>query len=327
MILALIISLTGFCALVGFGYVLYKRRKRQNGRRDNQRTRLLLADDMSDNNFQGHADLPHPRPAFASSAWAGGSLESLGSGLRATPFIWPLRSGNGTPSTSPLDRLREREKWDAGYAGEMSVPEGSAESEAMGTSTARPQMQNHSTSSGLLRRLRSGHAGSGMGFPFGRGGYRSLGEVENSTPSRQAQHTANESGLNASGNGVPEHSNAGSKQPGSSATESHKRPLPPSYAEHASQNSHGSNFSRFSGPALSHYQRSCLDVASGETHGLLRRGSDLEDQTLGVHEETLTRPGPTPPPGAIRPTMGRTDSGGSIWEVPPTYASLTKRRE
>jgi hypothetical protein len=250
MILALIISLTGFCALVGFGYVLYKRRKRQNGRRDNQRTRLLLADDMSDNNFQGHADLPHPRPAFASSAWAGGSLESLGSGLRATPFIWPLRSGNGTPSTSPLDRLREREKWDAGYAGEMSVPEGSAESEAMGTSTARPQMQNHSTSSGLLRRLRSGHAGSGMGFPFGGSGYRSLGEVENSTPSRQ-----------------------------------------------------------------------------GETHSLLRRGSDLDYQTLGVHEETLTRPGPTPPPGASTPTMGRTDTGGSIWEVPPTYASLTKRRE
>jgi len=42
MILALIISLTGFCALVGFGYVLYKRRKRQNGRRDNQRTRLFM---------------------------------------------------------------------------------------------------------------------------------------------------------------------------------------------------------------------------------------------------------------------------------------------
>jgi hypothetical protein len=120
-------------------------------------------------------------------------LETLGSGLRATPFIWPLRSGSGTPSTSPQDRFREREKSDAGYAGDMSVPEGSAESEAMGTSTARPQMQNHSRSSELLRKLRSGHAGSGMGSPFGGSEYRSLSEVENSTPSRQARHTANKS--------------------------------------------------------------------------------------------------------------------------------------
>lgn len=272
---------------------------------------------MSDRNSQGRVDLPHPRPAFASRTWAGSSLESLGSGLRATPFIWPLRSGSGTYSTSPLERMREREERDAGYAGDMSTPEGSARQGAMGMSTARPRMQDHSTSSGLLRRLRSvRYAGSGMGFPFrGGSGYKSLGEGENSTHNSQVQHTANNSDSNASGNGVPGHHVTDSEQSGSSAMESHKSPLPPSYAQHASQNSHGSNFSRFSGPAPSPFQISGLNVASSEADDLLRRGSDLDPQTLGVPEETLTQAGPTPI-GPSRPSMGRTNTQNLPLRIP-----------
>lgn len=326
-ILAIVISLLGVGALLALGFLFYKRRQRKADRRDNQRTRLLLADDASDNPAQNQADLPHPRSAFL-GRWPGGSLESLGNGLRATPFMWPIRSSSVSP-TSPRDRIRQREERDGGYTGDDSTPEGIAPG---ATTTARPPLQDHSTSSGLLRRIRSArYGGSGIGFPFGGGsGYRSLGDGDNSTPSSQPRHTMDNSGSNASGLGVPGHHTTNSDQSGSSAMPSHKSPLPASHVQHTSQNSHGSSFSHFSSrPAL---QVSSPNATSAESEGLLRRGSDLDSQMLGIQEETSMRPGPAPlgprpPPGPGRPSYGRVDTGGSIWEVPPTYASLQRRRE
>ncbi|KIM21495.1 hypothetical protein M408DRAFT_18387 [Serendipita vermifera MAFF 305830] len=308
MILGIVFGLIGLTVIVVLLALWYKRRKAAQKRRENQRARMLAIGDFSQTHLpqnDGAApDLPHPRPAFSNLPWAGGSLESLGTNLRTTPFIWPL--GNGSNANSPVDRRS------AGPSPRDRDASAQANVDATGTSTARPTLEHRSTSSsGVLRRLRSTYAngsGLGFGFPFGRGtGYRSLGDGDdndNTTPSSGPPNTTN----NNSGSGVGHTVNHSD----SSSSAMHKSPLPPRYQnQHASQNSHGSDGSRVS--ALAPAAPVSTDITP------LMSGGDA----------TLTRPGPAPlgprpAPGSTRPSFGREDTGGSIWEVPPTYASLRR---
>ncbi len=307
MILGIVFGLLGLGALLALIALWYKRRKATQRRRENQRARMLAVGDFSSTHLpqsDGAAvDLPHPRPAFANLPWAGGSLESLGSNLRSTPFIWPL--GSGSNANSPVDRRST-----GGTPRSRDTPaEGVVD--ATGTTTARPALDSRQTgSSGVLRRLRSvrygNGSGFGFGFPFGgAAGYRSLGDSDdndNTTPSSGMPNTMNNS---SSGVGhTVNHSD-------SSSSAMHKSPLPPRYPnQHASQNSHGSSVSRVSAP----------NAASGADELPLMSGAN----------DPLTRPGPAPlgprpAPGSSRPGIGREDTGGSVWEVPPTYASLRRQ--
>jgi LPXTG-motif cell wall-anchored protein len=287
LILGLVITLTGLGLLIGLAILFYKRRKREQDRRDNQRARLLPTGDVSEVHLpREHADLPHPRPPFSTRAWPGGSIENLGSALRATPFIWPM---GGRDSSSPRDR-------DPGVTG---------------TSTARPGFESRSTSSsGMLRRLRSNR------FPFGAGsgGYQSLGD--DSTPSSNLQNTNTTNNSSGFGSALATGHNT-SYSNDSSASAVHKSPLPASYLQHVSQNSHGSDGSR-----LGHVSptRMSSDNAQAEFSPLMSGG-----------QHTLTRPGPAPlgprpAPGSSRPSFGRLDTAGSVWEVPPTYDSLRRQQ-
>lgn len=304
MILAIVFGLAGLGALIVLIALWYKRRKAAQKRRENQRARMLAIGDFSQTHLpqtDGAADLPHPRPGFANLPWAGGSLESLGTNLRSTPFIWPL--GSGSNANSPIDR---RSVGASPHDGNSLT---GGDSGATGISTARPGLDSRATgSSGVLRRLRSARYGNGsgfgFGFPFGGNGYRSLGDSDdNTTPSSGPPNTRNNSG---SGLGhTVNHSD-------SSSSAMHKSPLPPRYQnQHASQNSHGSNGSRVS--------------ALGTT------GADpVPLMPMSGGAETLTRPGPVPmgprpSPGITRPSFGREDTGGSVWEVPPTYTSLRRQ--
>ncbi|KAG8820594.1 hypothetical protein FRC17_010108 [Serendipita sp. 399] len=333
--------------MAGFRMVQEERRKRERERRDNQRARLLAASDVSEVHLpQDHADLPHQRPGpFAPRPWPGTSLENLGSVWRATPFVWPLGGGGGSggsahasPVESPQTANRERDR-DASVA-------------AFGSSTARPALEERNrSSSSRMRRMRGGRfgehgsgsgsgtgSGFGFGFPFGVGGattgYQSLEstpENEGSTPesrqrrSQQQLHRQHPSDNTSSSLfGTHGHGNTDSQDSTRSGMllpvptggsremrgELHKSPLPPSYIQHVSDRSRGSDQSH----------------VTGGTPGMVSTPS-----------EPLTRPnlgpirGPRPIPdhdseaSPFRPPMGRLDTAGSIWEVPPTYTSLERQ--
>ena len=319
----------------------YKRRRTAIARQDNQRARLLAVGDFSQTRLPQSGDpgreqarggespltLPHRRPAFAIQTWAGGSVESLTSNLRSTPFIWPL--GGGSSPSSPADRRSATNSpLERRSPGDMSrdwntYDDNSGDVAATGSTTARADRPllgygMMRSSSSLLRRLRSARygglgSGSSFGFPFGGGGYRSLGEgeSEDTTPSsgpRRPYAPGDNLGTRLGHGSVP--------SGGASTSEMHKSPLPPSYLtqgtqlRHASQNSHGSSASPFSSrPAVE------IDLVTPMVeHSLTGR-------------DPLARPGaspvgPRPLHGPPRPNFERADTSGSVWEVPPTYASL-----
>lgn len=363
LILGLVLGLSGLGLVVGFCLLAYKRHKRQVERRDNQRARLLATSDVSEvhlpasSNFR---DMPHTRPT---ARWPGTSLENLGSTFRTTPFVWPLTgsaSGRASPDPRvvspylPPDHTR-------GQVDGISTPD----NVAVGSTTARPQLENRSTSSGILRRLRS--ARSGLGFPFGgnsrntsNSGYKSLAD-ENSTPSsnmRNATTGPSSGSLSLSTPSpfvpppighLPHDSNDSS---GSSAMRSrieHKSPLPPSYRQHVSNTSHGSHGSRFSAsghPLPNQNQQPQLpsSQAHQDTAAYPSDGNPFNDGlavpiSIAPGRLESTPLGPRPLAGARedsfsglsasllrRPDMARLDTGGSIWEVPPTYNSLARQR-
>ena len=361
MILGLVLGVLGLGLVLGFCFLVYKRQKRQVERRDNQRARLLAASDVSEVHLPGSSnmrDMPHTRPT---ARWPGTSLENLGTPFRTTPFVWPLsRSASGGASPGPRT-VSPYIQPDHTRARDIDNNDASAlDNAAVGSTTARPRLEGQSTSSGILRRLRS--ARSGFGFPFGpnsrntsNSGYRTL-EDEHSTPSsnmRNATTGPSSASLSTPSPFVPPPlghvAHDSNDSSGSSAMRSrteHKSPLPPSYQQHVSNNSHGSHGSRFSLPNTGQQPPPLPTqplATTGEVQSEPVEGNPFEDGlALPIPMTTgrldATPHGPRPLAGARddsfsglsasllrRPDMARVDTGGSVWEVPPTYNSLARR--
>lgn len=278
---------------------------------------------------QTAADLPHPRPPYFQRPWAGPSLENLGSTLRVTPFPWPLnRSGSSASPTSPrADRgaINRGADTNANTGNER-------EGLVTGTTSARPGLDARATSSSsVLRRLRSGRyipSGFGFGTPSSGGGgsgYRSLGDSGyNTTPSSNPPNrtTNTSSSFFASGMVTGRNTSSDSSPYSGANGPVHKSPLPP-YTQDNGQNSRGSNLSQ--------------NIHSSSDENPFN--DPLPIPIRGGPDDTLIRPDSTPSgprpllgipttPGemsGLRPGMDRADTGGSVWEVPPTYSSLRRK--
>jgi uncharacterized membrane protein YgcG len=342
LIIGLILGILALCAAAFVAFLLYKRHQREKQRRDNQRARLLAISDVSEVHLpERNADLPHIRPPYFSKPWAGPSLENLGHSLRITPFPWPLnRNGSsGSPSSPRADRA-ERDRAASRGPFESNANAGNdREGLISGRSSARrPAMDSHATSSSsVLRRIRSNRFGS-SGFGFGTpssgngvgggygssgGGYRSLGDSGyNSTPSSNPPvRSANtSSSFFAAGSGNPTGAGAGRDANTSSDSQYsgangpvHKSPLPASYQQHVSRQP-SSDENPFSDPSPLPFG---FPLRGGPNDSLVRPDS------------TPSGPRPVPgmpvTPGELRPGMDRADTGGSVWEVPPTYSSLRRK--
>lgn len=327
-------ALVGLGILIALATFLYKQRQRRIQGAENQRARLLLANDISEVNMpRSYASSPH-RPEALPRIRPEGSLETLGGGLRATPFIWPLVNSNGVNIAE--NGMNESEICDSRYS--RDIEHARRENTTVGTMTARPKLQDHSTSSGILQRWKSSRFGvSVFGFPSRGGssasGYRSLREGEDVwTTNSQPRHMGITSGSATSTLLGTEHHTSDPNRAGSSNLPRHKSVLPPGHQPHSGHPIHDSGRSPFFSPSpitSPHPQATSRDASVVPGTGAWGDGDAASSPRSEPQQEMVTRPSheaveSSPPPVPNRPSWTRIHTGDSIWEVPPTYASLQK---